>query len=118
MAENSEKLLDDVGWQLLGLLQEDARLSFKDLGQRVGLAPSSVAERIHKMEEAEILLGYHAEINLEKVGLPVMAFIRMNTAGQNSARIAMLLADMPEILECYRLTGSEAFIMKVCVSSS
>jgi Lrp/AsnC family transcriptional regulator, leucine-responsive regulatory protein len=117
MAENSEKLLDDVGWQLLGLLQEDARLSFKDLGQHVGLAPSSVAERIHKMEEAEILLGYHAEINLEKVGLPVMAFIRMNTAGQNSARIAMLLADMPEILECYRLTGSEAFIMKVCVSS-
>lgn len=117
MAENSEKLLDDVGWQLLGLLQEDARLSFKDLGQRVGLAPSSIAERIHKMEEAEILLGYHAEINLEKVGLPVMAFIRMNTAGQNSARIAMLLADMPEILECYRLTGSKAFIMKVCVSS-
>jgi Lrp/AsnC family leucine-responsive transcriptional regulator len=117
VAENNEKLLDDVGWQLLGLLQEDARLSFKELGRRVGLAPSSVAERIHRMEEAEILLGYHAEINLEKVGLPVMAFIRMNTAGQNSARIALLLADMPEILECYRLTGSEAFIMKVCVSS-
>jgi Lrp/AsnC family leucine-responsive transcriptional regulator len=117
MAENSEKLLDDVGWQLLCLLQEHARLSFKELGQRVGLASSSVAERIHRMEEAEILLGYHAEINLEKVGLPVMAFIRMNTLGQNSARIAMLLRDMPEILECYRLTGSEAFIMKVCVSS-
>src|SRR5256712_8798427 len=83
MAENSEKLLDDVGWQLLGLLQEDARLSFKELGQRVGLAPSSVAERIHRMEEAEILLGYHAEINLEKIGLPVVAFIRMNTAGQD-----------------------------------
>src|SRR6266567_5358944 len=117
VAENSEKLLDDVGWQLLGLLQEDARLSFKELGQRVGLAPSSVAERIRRMEEAEILLGYHAEINLEKVGLPVMAFIRMSTPGQNSARIALLLRDMPEILECYRLTGSEAFIMKVCVPS-
>ena len=117
MAENSEKLLDDVGWQLLCLLQEHARLSFKELGQRVGLAPSSVAERIHRMEEAEILLGYHAEINLEKIGLPVVAFIRMNTAGQNSTHIALLLRDMPEILECYRLTGSEAFIMKVCVSS-
>jgi Lrp/AsnC family transcriptional regulator, leucine-responsive regulatory protein len=46
-----------------------------------------------------------------------VAFIRMNTAGQNSTRIALLLRDMPEILECYRLTGSEAFIMKVCVSS-
>jgi len=117
VAENSEKLLDDVGWQLLGLLQEDARLSFKELGRRVGLAPSSVAERIRRMEEAEILLGYHAQINLEKIGLPVMAFIRMSTPGQNSTRIASLLADMPEILECYRLTGSEAFIMKVCVSS-
>jgi len=117
MTENSEKLLDDVGWQLLYFLQEHARLSFKELGQRVGLASSSVAERIHRMEEAEILLGYHAEINLEKVGLPVMAFIRMSTPGQNSARIALLLRDMPEILECYRLTGSEAFIMKVCVSS-
>ena len=55
MAENNEKLLDDVGWQLLYFLQENARLSFKELGQRVGLAPSSVAERIHRMEEAEIL---------------------------------------------------------------
>ena len=117
MTEESERLLDDVGWRLLRLLQEDARLSFKELGQRVGLAPSSVAERIHRMEEAEILLGYHAEINLEKIGLPVMAFIRMSTPGQNSTRIALLLRDMPEILECYRLTGSEAFIMKVCVSS-
>ena len=117
MVENSEKLLDDVGWQLLCLLQEHARLSFKELGQRVGLASSSVAERIHRMEEAGILLGYHAEINLEKVGLNVLAFIRMSTPGQNSARIAMLLRDMPEILECYPLTGSEAFIMKVCVSS-
>ena len=66
MTEDSEKLLDDVGWRLLRLLQEHARLSFKELGRRVGLAPSSVAERIHRMEEAEILLGYHAEINLEK----------------------------------------------------
>ncbi|MGH2481348.1 MAG: Lrp/AsnC family transcriptional regulator [Ktedonobacteraceae bacterium] len=117
MAEDSEKLLDDVGWQLLRLLQEHARLSFKELGQHVGLSSSSVAERIHRMEEAGILLGYHAEINLEKVGFPVMAFIRMSTPGQNSARIALLLSDIPEILECYRLTGSEAFIMKVCVSS-
>ena len=115
MTENNEKLLDDVGWQLLCLLQEHARLSFKELGQRVGLASSSVAERIHRMEETGIISGYHAEINLEKVGLPVMAFIRMSTPGQNSTRIATLLRDMPEILECYRLTGSEAFIMKVCV---
>src|SRR5947209_12974996 len=116
MTENTEKLLDDVGWQLLYLLQENARLSFKELGQRVGLAPSSVAERIHRMEEAEILLGYHAQINLEKVGLLILAFMRMSTPGQNSARIAQILAALPEILECYRLTDSEEFIMIASVS--
>src|SRR5438552_18832861 len=105
MTEESERLLDDVGWRLLRLLQENARLSFKELGQRVGLAPSSVAERIHRMEEADILLAYHAHINLEKVGLSILAFMPMSTPGQNRARIAQILATLPEILRCSRLTG-------------
>ena len=117
MDEESAKLLDATGWQLLGALQENARLSFRELGKLVGLAPSTVAERVRRLEEAGVLLGYHAEVNLAKVGLPITAFIRMSTPGQNSARIGVLLLAMPEILECYRLTGGEAFIMKVSVSS-
>ena len=125
MAEESEKLLDATGWQLLRELQENGRLSFRELGQRVGLSPSSVAERVRHLEEAGILQGYHAEINLAKVGLPIITFMRMGIPpmhmsvppGQTLARISALLCEMPEVLECYRLTGGEAFLMKVCASS-
>ena len=125
MAEESEKLLDATGWQLLRELQENGRLSFRELGQRVGLSPSSVAERVRHLEEAGILQGYHAEINLAKVGLPIIAFMRMGIPpmqmsvppGQTLARISALLCEMPEVLECYLLAGNEAFLMKVCVSS-
>jgi Lrp/AsnC family leucine-responsive transcriptional regulator len=125
MAEESERLLDATGWQLLRELQENGRLSFRELGQRVGLSPSSVAERVRHLEEAGILQGYHAEINLAKVGLPITAFVDMDippmqmsvAPGQTMAHISALLCEMPEVLECYRLTGREAFHMKVCASS-
>ncbi len=117
MNEESAKLLDATGWQLLGALQENARLSFRELGKLVGLAPSTVAERVRRLEEAGVLLGYHAEVNLAKVGLPITAFIRMSTLGQNGARRSTLLRALPEVLECYRLAGSECILMKVGVSS-
>src|SRR6202040_1283644 len=54
-----EKLLDDTGWPLLPALQQNARLSYSELGQRVGLSSPAVAERIHRMEDAGIICGYH-----------------------------------------------------------
>jgi Lrp/AsnC family leucine-responsive transcriptional regulator len=77
------------------------------------------------LEEAGILQGYHAEINLAKVGLPILALMRMGIPpmqmsvppGQTLAHVSALRCEMPELLECYRLTGSEAFLMKVCASS-
>ncbi|TMC87191.1 MAG: Lrp/AsnC family transcriptional regulator, partial [Chloroflexi bacterium] len=50
-----EKLLDDTGWQLLQALQCNARLSYSELGQRVGLSSPAVAERIRRMEDAGII---------------------------------------------------------------
>jgi Lrp/AsnC family leucine-responsive transcriptional regulator len=61
MTFDSEKLLDDTGWQLLQALQDDARLSFAELGRRVGLSPPAVTERVRRMEEAGIITGYCAK---------------------------------------------------------
>ena len=69
------------------------------------------------MEEVGIISGHHTNVNLAAVGLPIMVFIRMNTAGQKSSRLAGQLREIPEVLECYRLTGAESFIMKAGVSS-
>ena len=112
-----EKLLDETGWRILQALQENARLSFSELGMRVGLSSPAVAERVRKLEDAGIIKGYHAEIDTAKVGYPITAIIRMQTQGERCTRISVGVRDIPEVLECYRLTGSDSLVMKVMVSS-
>ena len=118
MALEIEKMLDTTGWQLLQALQQSARLSYSELGQRVGLSSPAVAERVRRMEDAGIISGYHAEINLSKVGFPITAIIRMSTSpGERCTRFTGFVENIPEVLECYRVTGSDALIMKVMASS-
>ena len=57
MATKSERLLDDIGWNILTALQDDARISFSDLGRRVGLSAPAAAERVRRMEDAGIITG-------------------------------------------------------------
>lgn len=117
MALDNKKLLDDVGWRILRELQEDARLSFAELGRRVGLSLPAVAERVRRMEDAGIITGYHAEVNLQMVGLPIMAFIQIKVPGEKYPSITALARDLPQVLECHHLTGTDSFIMKVAAVS-
>jgi Lrp/AsnC family leucine-responsive transcriptional regulator len=117
MTLDNEKLLDSIGWKLLKELQEDARLSYAELGRRVGLTTPAVVERMRRMEEAGIIAGYRAEIDTKRVGFPITAFIRMNVSGDVTARITQFVRELPEILECHKGTGGDSFIMKVAVSS-
>ncbi len=115
---DSEKLLDSTGWQILCVLQANARISFAELGRRVGLTPPAVAERVQRMEDAGIISGYHAQINVERIGLPITAFIRISCpTGDSCARFGDVAKSIPEVLECHRVTGSDSAIMKVVVSS-
>lgn len=118
MALEIEKLLDETGWQLLQELQKNARLSYSELGQRVGLSSPAVADRMRKMEEAGIISGYHAEVNLAKLGLPVTAIVRLGSfGGQNCTRIAAQVSEIPEVLECYRVSGTDSVVIRVVAAS-
>ncbi len=117
MTFDSEKLLDDTGWQILQALQNDARLSFAELGRRVGLSPPAVAERVRRMEEAGIIWGYRAEVNPEKVGLPLTALIGLTTTPQQYPQVIALINNLPEVLECHHVTGSSSFSIKAIASS-
>lgn len=118
MALEIEKLLDETGWLLLRELQQDARLSYSELGQRVGLSSPAVADRMRKMEEAGIITGYRAEVNLARLGLPMLAIVRLGSfAGQNCNRVAAQVSQIPEVLECYRVTGSDSVVVKVAAAS-
>lgn len=108
--------MDSIDWKIIRELQENARTSFAELGRRVGLTTPAVIERVHKLEDAQIITGYRAEIDTTKVGLPVMAFIRMSIVGVEFKQIINIANETAEILECHRGTGSDSFIMKVAVS--
>lgn len=114
--EGLEHLLDDIGWKILGELQQNARLPFAELGRVVGLSTPAVTERVHKMEEAGIIVGYRAHIDPAKVGLSMLAFVNVKVGGENLVRFMELAATHPEVLECHRVTGAESFLLKVAVA--
>ena len=110
-------MIDEINWKLLKELQINARISFAELGRRIGLTTPAVIERIRKLEDAEIITGYRAEIDTEKVGLPITAFVRMSISGVDYSQIIDAVREADEVLECHRGTGNDSFIMKVAVSS-
>jgi Lrp/AsnC family leucine-responsive transcriptional regulator len=114
MPENShDKLLDSLGWKILTELQKDGRISFAELGRRVGLSTPAVAQRVARMEDAGIIRAYRADVSPAQVGLPITAFIRMSIVGDVLAKLTAKVRAMPEVVECHRGTGEDSFILKV-----
>ncbi|HVY74928.1 MAG TPA: Lrp/AsnC family transcriptional regulator, partial [Puia sp.] len=67
--------LDHISWSIISCLQENARASYADIGRTVGLSAPAVAERMLKLEEAGVINGYHIDLNYEKAGYALKAFI-------------------------------------------
>ncbi|WP_017306793.1 Lrp/AsnC family transcriptional regulator [Spirulina subsalsa] len=109
--------LDYTDWQLLEALQKDARLSFSELGRRVGLSPPAVTERVRKLEESGIVAGYGADLNPGAVGLPILAFIQLTTSPEHYPQVTALMQELPEILECHHVTGNTSFVVRAIASS-
>lgn len=111
--------MDSIDWNLLRELQCDARLSFAELGRRVGMSTPAVAERVRRLEDAGVIEGYTAVLNPEKAGFPIGAHIRIRVTGSESLarRLVALAAETPEIVECHRCTGEESFALQVRVRS-
>ncbi len=116
-ALHPNRVLDDVDWRILGLLQENARLSFRKIGEEIGLTPPAVAERVRRLEESGVLTGYHATIDQEKLGLTITAMIHINTPCEKTERFMDFVQGVSEVLECYCVTGTESFIVKIAVES-
>ena len=113
----NDKLLDRVGREIVKILQEDARISFNEIGRRVGLSSPAAAERVRKLEEAGIIRGYKAIVEPMKVGYSIMAFVRLNSSIAYLAKADDIARNIPEVLECHHLTGSDGVMLKVIVES-
>ncbi len=114
-----ERLLDSIGWNILDELQRDARVSYAELGRRVGLSTPAAAERVKRMEDAGIITGYHAAVGVRKVGFLVSAFIRVTVSGdeRTARRLSTTVMQIPEVRECHRITGDCAFLLRADLQS-
>jgi Lrp/AsnC family leucine-responsive transcriptional regulator len=112
-----DRLMDATNWRIVQILQEEARISFAELGRRVNLSSPAVAERVERLEAAGIIEGYHARVNTAKVGYPIRAIIRVDTQGRdNVPRNTEMLQRMPEVLECHRITGPDCYYISIAAA--
>ncbi|MEU2689517.1 Lrp/AsnC family transcriptional regulator [Streptomyces hygroscopicus] len=108
---------DAIDWRILDVLQREGRASFADLARSVSMSASAVTERVRRLEEAGIISGYAAVVDPEKVGLTIMAFVRLRYPNSNYKPFHDLVEVMPEILEAHHVTGDDCFIIKVAARS-
>jgi Lrp/AsnC family leucine-responsive transcriptional regulator len=106
-------LLDDVNRRVLQELQADGRIGMAELGRRIGMSAPAVAERVQRLERAGVIAGYSAEIDPARVGFPVAAVVRIRPAPGQLARIPDVARETPEVVECYRITGEDCFLVKL-----
>jgi Lrp/AsnC family leucine-responsive transcriptional regulator len=109
--------LDGLDTALLQALAENARMPLKQLATRIGLSGPSTAERLRRLEEAGVVEGYDVRVNTQAIGLPLAVHIRLRPMPGELARVAQLLSDSPEIIECDRVTGDDCFVARAHVAT-
>lgn len=110
---NSTITLDRLDRRILEALQRDARLSMASLGRDVGLSPSAASERVKRLEESGVIKNYRAVVDPAFVGLAVQGFIRLSAGGEVCTSIGKIVEDMPEVIECHRVTGDDSAILRI-----
>src|SRR5580698_7913293 len=111
--------LDAIAWKILENLQQNARQPFAELGRKVGLSTPAVAERVRRLEEAGVITGYHAAVDIAKLGVPIRVLVRLTIPGGDLqvSRAVTAIKELPEISKCHRITGAESFILEADVVS-
>lgn len=108
--------IDKFDLAILKELQADGRLTNAELAQRVGLSAAPCWRRVRALEESGYIKGYHAEIDRRKIGLGVLAFVRLDTERANSEvtrKIEEAIRKLPEIVACHYISGTGMFELQV-----
>ena len=103
---------------ILALLEGDARLGYGEIGKAVGLAGSSVHDRVRKLEKAGVIKGYRAEIDYESAGLPITAIVSLALRPNSPAEIAAKVAEFPFVESCYSVAGDNSYALVVRAPST
>lgn len=108
--------LDDIDKKILEILQINAKITNSQLAKEIGLSPAPTLERVKKLEHGGLIKSYHAEIDTTKIGLGVSVFLQASLLISEKGSIEAFeekIKKIPEIIECYHITGSSDFMLKI-----
>ena len=114
--EVPEAQLDSIDRRIVTQLQAAPRLRVAELARRVGLSGPAVADRLRRMEDCGILT-YRAEVDPRALGYALLAIVRISPTGGGLRLIPGIAREVPNVTECYRITGEDCFYLKVYLRS-
>jgi Lrp/AsnC family transcriptional regulator, leucine-responsive regulatory protein len=110
--------VEDIDRAIVAALTVDGRLSYTDLAERVGLSVSAVHQRVRRLEQRGVIVGYAARVSFDAIGLAMTAFVAIRPLDQSQPDDAPdRLAHLPEIESCYSVAGEDFYLLKVRVGS-
>ena len=109
--------LDSLNWEILALLQGNARLSNAAIGRQVGISSPAVSERIKKMEDAGVIQQYHTVISPIESGYQLKAIITLRAFMGKLKPFLQKVHTFDEVVNCYRITGNENIVMEVILKN-
>jgi Lrp/AsnC family transcriptional regulator, leucine-responsive regulatory protein len=108
--------MDDIDRRLVAELYGDARLRVAELGRRVGLSPPAVAERLRRLTEGGAV-RFRAEVTPRALGYTICAIVRVSPTTRDLKLIPEIARQLPQVTECYRITGDDCYFMKLHLRS-
>ena len=114
--EIPESPLDAVDRRIVAELQAAPRLRVAELARRIGLSGPAVADRLRRLEDSDVL-SYRAEVNPRALGYAICAIVRISPAGGGLRLIHGIAREVPNVTECYRITGEDCYFLKLYLHS-
>lgn len=104
--------LDSIDIKIINFLQDNARMQIKDIAKEVCLSSPAVSTRIDRLEKEGIIKGYHANVDYDKMGFHILAYINVQIPPENKDTFYKFASEMPNILECSWVTGEFSMHVK------
>ena len=119
MVVENEIILDKVDFNILSLMQTNARISNADLARELNMAPSAVLERVKKLEQKKVIFQYTTRLNPSALKQKLLAFVFMKAAdGLGCSTTGKALAKIPEVQEVHHIAGEDCYLVKVRTADS
>ncbi|MCF6275738.1 MAG: Lrp/AsnC family transcriptional regulator [Robiginitomaculum sp.] len=116
-AQKQNFIFDEIDAKLIAALGQDARVSMRDLAKLVGMSAPSVAERIRRLTDSGVISAFTVELDLKKTGYNLQAIVRAKPLPGQLHLVERILQEMPECIECDKVTGEDCFIVRICLRS-